>query len=108
MIFLGSLEYQLGFSGYIQAQSITGLTIDDESSGRRDCWANPYSPPISGTDPRFARVGAMLGRPVNRPAGGGFLFFFRPFYFFVVFSGCFVLFFLLVLVSFYFFVIFIS
>jgi hypothetical protein len=33
-----------------------------------------YAPPISGTEPRSARVGAMLGRPVNTAAAGFFLF----------------------------------
>jgi hypothetical protein len=34
----------------------------------------PYAPPVSGTEPRFARVGAMLGRPVNTAAAGFFSF----------------------------------
>jgi hypothetical protein len=34
----------------------------------------PYAPPVSGTDPRSARVGAMLGRPVNGAAAGFFPF----------------------------------
>jgi hypothetical protein len=51
----------------------------------------PYAPPVSGTEPRFARVGAMLGWPVNA-AGAGFFFFFV--WFFLVFSFyCFLLFF---------------
>jgi hypothetical protein len=28
----------------------------------------PYAPPVSGTEPRSARVGAILGRPVNAAA----------------------------------------
>jgi hypothetical protein len=52
----------------------------------------PYAPPVSGTDPRSARVGTILGRPVNAAAAGVFsffLWFFRFivfFWFFVSFS----------------------
>jgi hypothetical protein len=57
----------------------------------------PYAPPVSGIDPRSARVGAMLGRPVNAAAAGFFFFFvwfFRFsvfFWFFVSFFFCFFL-----------------
>jgi hypothetical protein len=34
----------------------------------------PYAPPVSGTDSRSARVGAMLGRPVNAAATWFFYF----------------------------------
>jgi hypothetical protein len=33
-----------------------------------------YSSPVSGTDPRSARMGAMLGRPVNVVVSGFVLF----------------------------------
>jgi hypothetical protein len=42
-----------------------------------------YAPPISGAELSSARVGAMLGRPVNA-AGGLFLRFFAFFFFFLV------------------------
>jgi hypothetical protein len=43
----------------------------------------PYAPPISGTEPRSARVGAILGQPVNAAAAWVFSFFVG---FFLVFS----------------------
>jgi hypothetical protein len=45
----------------------------------------PYAPPVSGTEPRSARVGAILGRPVNAAAAWVFSFFIG------FFSGFFVL-----------------
>jgi hypothetical protein len=44
-----------------------------------------YAPPVSGAELSSARVGAMLGRPVNT-TGWAFFAFFLFFYFFV-FSG---------------------
>jgi hypothetical protein len=54
-------------------------------------FGKPYAPPVSGTEPRSARVGAMLGRPVNAAAARffsflcGFLWFFRFTVFFCFF-----------------------
>jgi hypothetical protein len=37
--------------------------------------SKPCAPPVSGTEPRSARVGAMLGRPVKAAGAGFFLFY---------------------------------
>jgi hypothetical protein len=67
----------------------------DLDGGWRMFFGKPYAPPVSGTEPSSARVGAMLGRPVNAAATEfffflcGFLWFFHFtvfFYFFVFFS----------------------
>jgi hypothetical protein len=53
----------------------------------------PYAPPVSGTDPRSARVGTMRGRPVNAAAAGFFSFscgFFLLFFRFSIFFWFFV------------------
>jgi hypothetical protein len=49
-----------------------------------------YAPSVSGTDPRSARVGAMLGWPVNA-ASAGFFFFFVWFFLMVFSFFCFLL-----------------
>jgi hypothetical protein len=65
---------------------------------RRGYWASgkPYAPPVSGTEPRSARVGAMLGRPVNARELGFILFcvVFLWFFCFTVFFFVFFSFFL--------------
>jgi hypothetical protein len=47
-----------------------------------------YAPPVSGTEPRSARVGAMLGRPVNAAGAEFFCVFFFGF-FVLLFSSVF-------------------
>jgi hypothetical protein len=50
----------------------------------------PYAPPVSGTEPHSARVGAILGRPVNTAAAWVFSFFvnfFSNFLFYYFFHG---------------------
>jgi hypothetical protein len=64
----------------------------------RPCRGKPYAPRVSGTDPRSARVGAVLGRPVNAAAAEFFSFlcgFFFWFFRFSVFFWFFVSFFFL-------------
>jgi hypothetical protein len=60
----------------------------------RSSSGKPYAPRVSGTDPRSARVGAMLGWPVNAAAAGFFLFcvVFLWFFHFSVFFWFFVFF----------------
>jgi hypothetical protein len=41
----------------------------------RENLGKPYVPPVSGTEPRSACVGAILGRPVNAAAAWVFSFF---------------------------------
>jgi hypothetical protein len=55
----------------------------------------PYAPPVSGTDPRSAREGAMLGRPVNAAAAGFFFVWFFLVFMFYFFFLVFCLFFFL-------------
>jgi hypothetical protein len=57
---------------------------------RTGLFGKPYAPRVSGTDPRSARVGAVLGRPVNAAAAEFFSFlcgFFSGFFVFLFSSG---------------------
>jgi hypothetical protein len=61
---------------------------------------NSYAPPVSGAEPRSARVGAMLGRPVNAAVARFFLFF--AWFFLSFFKGFSVFFWFFVSFSFFF------
>jgi hypothetical protein len=56
---------------------------------------NSYAPPVSGAELRSARVGAMLGWPVNAAVGRFFIFHFFLFYSSFSFSFIFLFFFFL-------------